>query len=821
MDFVTGIASTNTSDLLTGFIAGSRTAIFEIILAASVTFIGKPMMRVKHGPDGYIETFDISLILTRRFLFAVLTLPVVTIVFLKTANFFMGDFHWQDPVLLGELRDYTIGIVAFSPLGIGTAIYMTGGPWLEPRLRPVRRYIVLYVAAAAILNLVFALTDIGKSNFAIEISFIIMTAVGFIFPHAILIGALQLIATTSILLQYALWQHSEITVYFVIPALSLTTIMLITSRTLSQVKMNTLVHQTQQQGELLNTFVRNGPHYFLVEDQDFKVIEISEAFARDMFGATADEMIGHDSLDFRTWDPEAVARIRNARIQFAQKLTGGDILSHEYSTKTFDGQLLHLKANYIHTQTPTGDVHRYVVAQDRTDVVNANEKLRQQAYIDALTGLRNRPALLVDFLGDRDLRDKDYGLFMCRIDSLSTINEAYSNHAGDRYLKSVSDLLRNEMGDDAAVYRLGGDIFMIVQHWDGETPSLEFAETLQELVGGFTINVDGHTVRQSITIGIAKLPANQDFNTALNLCQRALDAARAAGESQIQIANDKFIRLLDAQGAFVTQRDVEDALENGEFNYKMQPIVDIRTATIAGVDAKVNWQRAADAHLSFDAYRDHFLEIVMKQSHDDTLATMAQELLKSAIMAKSPCVYWHTRSKLLENDAIMHRIAQGFGKHPDVSMALAFPAKSLLARTSRSTVVSNLHHLRDAGVTVAIDAANLDDTNVLQIAQLPIDEIILSGTIIEDISSDRRMQYRVAPIVDLLRKFDIKLAAANVKTQAQLQTVAGLGIGYCSGDIFAQAVPPHQYPTLAQTLEIETLVPETNNIVTFRDFTGH
>jgi len=51
--------------------------------------------------------------------------------------------------------------------------------------------------------------------------------------------------------------------------------------------------------------------------------------------------------------------------------------------------------------------------------------------------------------------------------------------------------------------------------------------------------------------------------------------------------------------------------------------------------------------------------------------------------------------------------------------------------------------------------------------------------------------------------------------------VAGLGIGYCSGDIFAQAVPAHQYPTLAQTLEIETLVADTNNIVSFRDFTGH
>ena len=540
-----------------------------------------------------------------------------------------------------------------------------------------------------------------------------------------------------------------------------------------------------------------------------------------MFDATADEMIGHDVLDFRIWDPEGAERIRNARINFVPELRDGDIVSQEYSTKTFDGKLLHLKANYIHTQTPTGDVHRYVVVQDQTDVVNANEKLRQQAYIDALTGLRNRLALLDDFSDDRDLRNQDYGLFMCRIDHLSSINEAYSNHTGDEYLKSLSYMLGHELGDDASVYRLSGDVFMIVEQWENETQALEFAETLQELVGAFTMNVDGHTVRQSITIGIAKLSANQELNTALNLCQRALDAARAAGESQIQIANDKFIRVLDAQGAFVTQRDVEDALENGEFNYIMQPMIDLRTATIVGVDAKLNWQRATDEHLSFDTYRDHFLEIVMKQSHDDSLTAMAQELLKSAVMAKTSRVYWHTRSRLLENDAIMNRIAQGFGKHPDVSMALAFPAKSLLARTSRSTVVNNLHHLRDAGVTVVIDAANLDDINVLQIAQLPIDEIILSGTIIEDISSDRRMQDRVAPIVELLRKFDIKLAAANVKTQAQLQTVAGLGIGYCSGDVFAQAVPPNQYPTLAQTLEIEPLVSDTNNIVTFRDFTGH
>lgn len=130
------------------FLMVSRLAIFDILLAAFVSFVGKSLTRVKPGPDGYIDDLDISKILTRRFLIALMSLPAGTSVFLASASLIMGDFRWNDPVLLGELRDYTIGIIAFMPFGIGIAIYMTGGAWLEPRLRPVRRYVTLYVSAA-------------------------------------------------------------------------------------------------------------------------------------------------------------------------------------------------------------------------------------------------------------------------------------------------------------------------------------------------------------------------------------------------------------------------------------------------------------------------------------------------------------------------------------------------------------------------------------------------------------------------------------------------------------------------------------------------
>ena len=63
-DFVTNLASANTSDLLTGFIADSRTAIFEIILAASAALLGKSVMQAEHGPDGYINNLVISKVVT-------------------------------------------------------------------------------------------------------------------------------------------------------------------------------------------------------------------------------------------------------------------------------------------------------------------------------------------------------------------------------------------------------------------------------------------------------------------------------------------------------------------------------------------------------------------------------------------------------------------------------------------------------------------------------------------------------------------------------------------------------------------------------------
>lgn len=128
-----------------------------------------------------------------------------------------------------------------------------------------------------------------------------------------------------------------------------------------------------------------------------------------------------------------------------------------------------------------------------------------------------------------------------------------------------------------------------------------------------------------------------------------------------------------------------------------------------------------------------------------------------------------------------------------------------------------MHDQRDAGVILALSCSDLDDLNILQITQLPIDKIILSDDLVEDITNDRKKQQRLGPIIELSTRFKINVIAENISTKSQLETLKGLGIQHGSGGLFAKAVTPNEYVGVIETLDIKNLIEDTQNIVSLRD----
>jgi diguanylate cyclase (GGDEF)-like protein len=93
------------------------------------------------------------------------------------------------------------------------------------------------------------------------------------------------------------------------------------------------------------------------------------------------------------------------------------------------------------------------------------ERLQQQAFVDALTGLLNRRAL------ERDLRreagraarhNRRFSLMVIDLDGLKRVNDSQGHLAGDAYLKSMAQALRNALRIGDSAYRIGGDEFVVL-----------------------------------------------------------------------------------------------------------------------------------------------------------------------------------------------------------------------------------------------------------------------------------------------------------------------------------------------------------------------
>jgi len=625
---------------------------------------------------------------------------------------------------------------------------------------------------------------------------------------------LQLLANTSILLQYALWQHTVITAYVVIPMLAFATIMLMTARTSSQSRMNTLIHKTQEQGILLNTFVRNGPHYFLVEDENYKILEISEAFAQDILGTTADQAIGSDLLTLRNWDADTIRDTQIRRRIEDQQINNSDTMTHFVEIARRDGKPLQLRARVHPIHTKDGHIHRGIVFEDLTELQTLNQELREQAYIDPLTRVSNRLAFLSHHAAPRQ---KNYILTLVHLDSLRTINSAYSTEIADLFLKSFARQMEKTIERDDRLFRLSGETFVIVSEMTDAKLADQNADRIHQALNAFELPFDGTTVHSDVSIGIVEFADHQNLDDVMNLCDLTIQESQKRGGSVIVNADANFIRLLDSQGAFFTLRDIEQGLNTNQFYYRMRPIVDLRAATVCGVDITLQWRRAENEHIPKSTYFPLLTEYLATPARYANLAQMWPTFSNAASIAGDTQLYLQTGARLGENLCIqeyfkteLQRLKGQFG------VTLACPGDTFFSRVKRPTVLKNLHQLRDIGAKIALDVRTLEVVNFLDIVKHPIDEIILNGTLIEDITNDHRLQERIASLIPLFNEYGISLIAANVNTQEQAQIVVNLGIEKCMGDYFASAAPACDYAEFRNTLTLPNVPSRAGKVVTFK-----
>ena len=219
-------------------------------------------------------------------------------------------------------------------------------------------------------------------------------------------------------------------------------------------------------------------------------------------------------------------------------------------------------------------------------------RLAHQAFHDALTGLPNR-ALFLDRLDQalaRARRDGEaLGVLFLDLDRFKAVNDSLGHDSGDELLEAVSLRLQGCVRPGDTLARFGGDEFtVLVEKLRADNDGIEVAERLLHALDA-PFSLRGHQVRISASIGLsfAKAPFSDDSDP-LREADHAMYRAKERGTACWEVfRSDMNVAALRRQEL---EAELRVALDRGELSLQYQPVIDLASGRITGVEALARWR---------------------------------------------------------------------------------------------------------------------------------------------------------------------------------------------------------------------------------------
>jgi diguanylate cyclase (GGDEF)-like protein len=435
--------------------------------------------------------------------------------------------------------------------------------------------------------------------------------------------------------------------------------------------------------------------------------------------------------------------------------------------------------NGAHDYIMKGNLKRLVPAVDRElreaavrrDRRRVEQRLEHLAYHDPLTDLPNR-ALLHDRLEQAARTATREGaalaLLVMDLDGFKEINDTLGHHGGDLVLQHVASRVRATLRDVDTVARLGGDEFAIVlPDTDADGAQRAARKVLHEIERACFIDSRSLSVRASV--GIATLPDHG--GTADILLQKADVAMYVAKTDGVGVAVYSAERDRHTHRRLALISELRRAVDERQFVVEYQPILNLRTGVITGVEALVRWNHPSQGRL----LPADFIHIAEQTGLINPLTTI---VLDEAIAAWSPrrsmfplSVSVNLSPRSLQNPDLPTVIADllhAAGTPPSL-LTLEITENILMSDPARS--MDCLAQLHAMGIRLAIDDFGTGYSSLSYLRRLNVDELKIDRSFIAGLGMGMD-EVIVRSTIDLAHNLGLTVVAEGVESDV-VQTVLG------------------------------------------------
>ncbi|GID93243.1 putative bifunctional diguanylate cyclase/phosphodiesterase [Amorphoplanes digitatis] len=423
------------------------------------------------------------------------------------------------------------------------------------------------------------------------------------------------------------------------------------------------------------------------------------------------------------------------------------------------------------------------------------ERLSHQTLHDPLTGLANR-LLLQERLGRALARraGEAHGLLLLDLDGFKDVNETLGHPVGDELLIAVAERLGTLLGDGDTLARLGGDEFVVLLEEASPEHTVGVATAVLEAVRQPFL-LDGVELSLTTSVGLHTVRAPATAADALRGAELALYAAKGAGKNQVTVYTDRLRS--ERQDYAQTVAGLRRALKDDGFVLHYQPLVELATGAVRGVEALLRWTPPGQRPVPPDA----FIPIAEQSG---LIGAIGDWVLRRACTEARPWYEQHgttvsvnVAGPQLRDPGFPDTVLQVLHDTglPPRALTLEITETDLVATTMAEAdeVVARLVKIREWGVRVAIDDFGTGYSSLSYLRQLPVDILKIDRAFIPPDRGDAGFRpddlTLTRAIVDLGASLRLTTVAEGVETAGQAELLRRLNCSLVQGYHFYRPMP--------------------------------
>lgn len=585
---------------------------------------------------------------------------------------------------------------------------------------------------------------------------------------------------------------------------ALATILVVVSQALATREVVSLHREvaTRRFDERLTELVRRSSDMIAICDADGTVRYASPSSEQllgvrpgELAGKKIDDVLGPEAANVRAaFDSVVAAAHSEQTAKFSIPQAGGEKRSFKM-----------VIANLCHVDSIRGLT---LNIRDVTDAARLHDQLHTLAFHDSLTLLANR-SLFTDRVHQalRHLADgMTPAVLFIDLDNFKTVNDSLGHGAGDQLLRGFANRLVQCTRPGDTVARLGGDEFaVLIDHAVNEEAAMAVARHVLDACR-LPFEIEGRSLRIGASIGVAMADRVSTVERLMRNADAAMYAAKSHGKAHAEIFRPEMLRA--ARRRMRIENELAAAIDQGQLVAHYQPIVDLSSRHLVGVEALMRWQhptRGLVMPIEFIPMAEETGQIIpmtqwiLNQACQDA-ARLQREIPHGAGLRVSVNV----SSRYLNHGHVVADVRAALAAHALRPDCLILEVTESLLLDNSAQLERTFQELKMIGVRLALDDFGTGYSSLAYLHRFPIDILKIDRTFVERLAQGSQSEgvdsaALARAILSLAEALGLDTVAEGIEDDAQRDTLLGLGCRTGQGYSFGKAMPVDELAHTAVT----------------------